>query len=887
MSRSDLRALFRSNDRELKAIDFFADRQDEWATVARSLAGHVRRTREPDFDVEDLESPRRNALVFYGVGGIGKSTFSRGVAEHLIDSGSHRGDWPPPAPEVGQVVPVRFDLSRDAGGDFETLVLTLRLAAAELGVPMPAFDLAFQRYWSHNHPGEPVDEYLRRRTWLSRLPGTRSLPGQMQSALSDIAQAVALPGTTGALVGQSVGLVVRALRDHRRTVRALAECRRLADLLEADPDQEALSYYAHLLAWDLSRVPERKRATLVVLLDTFEDVGDRVHRDLERLVQRVVWLMPNVLFIVTGRNRLQWDDAKLEGQLDWAGPGFWPSLVGGAEEEPRQHTVGYLSAADCENYLCQRLTVDGRPLMDDRTRHLITANSHGLPLYLDLAVMRFLDLYRRRGSAPEPGQFNLDFPALVARTLRDLTPDVRRVLRAVSLLDTFSIELATGAAGLDHDAPALDLVDRPFVDADPEAPWPYRLHDLVREAVRDADSTSEDRWSEADWRRAALRTFRALGRDSQEDRPRLVSALRQGLRLSRDYEMDLDWLADAAFRYVDDFIWEPVELSPVSVAEGESGDAVTTPAAALALTLSAIARRQREHRGRTAEQLEAVLASGLLPEPLRELPQYFLAECHRDLGNFDASRSGMRQVAEAGGRLAPTAARGLVHLGRRTGRFADVQVAVDALGPEGRPDRARGDLWWTQGNIGPACSAYAAGRDEALRLAQPGEAALSQACLAFAAAFQDRPRSAEQISRAEDMLRGVSIRWAELQTRIAALVRDAGAALDVPQRAEETVEVARDAGLTSSVAYIGLAICLHELVRGRGDELDAAREQLRRCVRGEEFAYLAELSYLMADEEPPADLPRAQWLDGQASVRARWVAIVEDRRREVAAIRGE
>ncbi|WP_406515749.1 ATP/GTP-binding protein [Streptomyces sp. NBC_00873] len=885
MARSDLRALFRSNDRELKAVDFFADRRDEWATVAASLVRHTRWVRQPEFDVEDLEAPRRNVLVFYGVGGIGKSTLSRGVAEHLVDGSARGGDWPALDAGVGRVLPVRIDLSNESGADFETLMLALRLAASELGEPMPAFDLAFQRYWERNHPGEPVDEYLRRRTWFSRFPGTRSLSGQMQSALSDIAQAVALPGTAGAVIGQGVGVVVRALREHRQQVRALAECHRLPDLLEADPDLDALSYYSHLLAWDLSRVPDKKRATLVVLLDTFEDVGDRVHRDLERLIQRVVWLMPNALFIITGRNRLQWDDPKLEGQLDWAGPECWPLLVGGASEEPRQHTVGYLSAEDCEIYLCERLTIAGQPLMDDRTRHLITANSHGLPLYLDLAVMRFLDLYRRHDRAPAPGEFNLDFPALVARTFRDLTPDVRRVLRAVSLLDSFSVELATAAAGLDHDAPALDLIERPFVDTDPGAPWRYRLHNLVRDVVREADHTSEDRWSEADWQRAARRTFTALGREATgDDRNRLVAALRQGLRLARDYRLDLGWLADAAFRYVDDFIWEPIELP---VLDESGGDTIGTPAEALAVTLSAIAQRQREHRGRTADRLRAVLASDQLPEALRELPRYFLAECERDLGHFDDSLDGMRQVADAGGRLAPTAARGLVHLARRVGRFERVRIAVDALGPEGRADRARGDLWWTQGNIGPACSAYAAGRDEALHLDQPGEAALSQACLAFAAAFQDRPRAAEQIARAEDMLGGVSIRWADIQTAIATLVRDAGVAADLPQRAEDTVTRAREAGLTSSIAYIRLAVCLHFLVLGRPDLLDEARGRLRACVRGEEFAYLAELSYLMADEEPPVDLPRARWLDGHASVQARWVAIVEDRRREAAAIRGE
>jgi hypothetical protein len=39
----------------------------------------------------------------------------------------------------------------------------------------------------------------------------------------------------------------------------------------------------------------------VILLDTFETVGGGTHRDLEPLLQRVVWLMSNA---VTGRSRL-------------------------------------------------------------------------------------------------------------------------------------------------------------------------------------------------------------------------------------------------------------------------------------------------------------------------------------------------------------------------------------------------------------------------------------------------------------------------------------------------------------------------------------------------------------------------------------------------------
>ncbi|AEM85491.1 IS4 family transposase [Streptomyces violaceusniger Tu 4113] len=44
------------------------------------------------------------------------------------------------------MVPVRIDLARSAGTDFEQIVLTLRLSLAELGRPLPAFDIALRRY---------------------------------------------------------------------------------------------------------------------------------------------------------------------------------------------------------------------------------------------------------------------------------------------------------------------------------------------------------------------------------------------------------------------------------------------------------------------------------------------------------------------------------------------------------------------------------------------------------------------------------------------------------------------------------------------------------------------------------------------------------------------
>lgn len=61
-----------------------------------------------------------------------------------------------------------------------------------------------------------------------------------------------------------------------------------------------------------------------------------------------------------------------------------------------------------------------RPLISPDIRAASTARSYGLPLHLDLAVGRFLEIRRTR--EPLPQDFDHAFPALLARVLSDLTP---------------------------------------------------------------------------------------------------------------------------------------------------------------------------------------------------------------------------------------------------------------------------------------------------------------------------------------------------------------------------------------------------------------------------------------------------------------------------------
>ncbi|MFE2556555.1 ATP/GTP-binding protein [Streptomyces sp. NPDC059352] len=884
MAGRDLRALFSTNDRSLDTAEAFTDRRAQWDLVAATLAEHLRRTVAPGFDVEDLEAPRSNVLVLHGIGGIGKTTLSRKIEAALAGVGERPAQWGAPSWGPGRIVPVRIDLARAAGNDFERIVLTIRLALAELGRPLPAFDLALKRYWEAQHPTESLEDYLRRGNLAGRFG--KQLPQQVQSAMSDVAQMLLLPGTVGSVVGQVTGSLVRALRERRQTVRALAGCRRLADLLEAEPDLDALSFYPHLLAWEIAQLPADKRVTPVILFDTFEETGDRTHRDLERLIQRIVWLMPNALFVITGRARLQWADPALQGQLDHTGPTAWPGLAAHsvpparaaeARRPGRQILIGDFAPEDCDDYLARRLTQDGQPLISAPIRAVIAERSHGLPLHLDLSVLRFLEIRRTR--TPEPADFDTDFPALIARTLSDLTPDERHVLRSVALLDSFDLALATRASGLAHQAPAMRLIERPFVRENVFGLWPFHLHGLIRSTIRSADDQTDDRWSPADWTAAAERALAALGEQwntsTGHDRLLLVGCLRQGLAVARDHELTLGWLADAAWAYVSDSVWEP--LAPPARPSPDTG--MSTAADALVELLSTLARRQHEHRETTARRLETVAATGLLPADLHEMAVYYLAKAHRDLGRSTESRRGMQYVADSTSRLAPGARRGLAHLSRLAGDFPTALDTARTLGWAGRHLRVEGDVWWPHGDMRRAATAYQAARDEAEHHGVAGERATSQAQRAFALAFTDPAIADDELDLADHLIDGLDLRATRLTTQIAALVRDAGTpGPTVDDRAELLRTEAHSSGITAAQAALELALAFHHAIRGETGRItaDIARLQTLSAASDGDYAYFVDIAHHMAGLPLPT-ASTTRWIDGEEPVRAAWRALVQAR----------
>jgi hypothetical protein len=311
MTRVNLRAAFMSGlDSPVTAQQVFADRADETSAFHVAISNLEQELdRAAVSPVVDRTQGRRNILSYYGVGGIGKTTLSHELERRLMADAA--------AEKRTDVAAIRIDVVDDTATDMESLLLRLRAGLGRLGKWWFAFDLALSCYWARAHPGEALQEFLDRSPTLHRVATNVGLGEQITSNVEFF-----VPSDVGGLPGlaQRAGLgIYRAVRDRVREGKLLADCDMLGELIDAEADYETLSFLPYLLAWDLERLPRRRgrRPTVCVFVDTFEALADRVDATAERLFQRCVYLMPNVLFVVTGRNRIDWADSAHRSELDF------------------------------------------------------------------------------------------------------------------------------------------------------------------------------------------------------------------------------------------------------------------------------------------------------------------------------------------------------------------------------------------------------------------------------------------------------------------------------------------------------------------------------------------------------------------------------------------
>ncbi|SDI91070.1 hypothetical protein SAMN05444157_0755 [Frankineae bacterium MT45] len=536
------------------AGDLFTDRNSEARVFDAALATF----RSLLDDEGDAGTARRNALVFYGVGGVGKSTLSARLQSWAAGELEGSDHWGAP-PKTHIDAAVRIDLHRSAGQvDMMSALIALRDNVSRIRRKWPVFDLAFAAYWSAIRPGQSLPTFDGRDELNSAVSDTIS------DLLGDIGSVVSIAGAgTGAGLGiRAVNKLIgeiRRRRDLRLALRAFdgfeSFLLRCAQPGPADDDLMLATEIAGTLSWEIAQI--QPSPLVVVFLDTTERLHMDPRRAAEGYVNSLVHQMPNVLFVMTGRNKMKWHD-ETRTELPYRGIWTWPGLNPSAQEEPRQHRVGDLSPSDARSLILRARAQSDLPISDEVVAQLVTA-SRGLPQYIELARQVAISIKGAgNGRVVKKADVTGSLGTLVQRVLDDIPLDEQRAVRASALFRTCDVALIAAAADVDRGA-AERAVLRPMIERHAGERFPYRMHDAIRDAIRHADYAVENGWSESDWERAATRAAaeaQHIHDDAkrQESHREVLDAIAIAISLACDQDIILgkatntsyeDWLSQA------------------------------------------------------------------------------------------------------------------------------------------------------------------------------------------------------------------------------------------------------------------------------------------------------------------------------------------------------
>jgi hypothetical protein len=833
-----------------------------------------RRRRDPDL-VLDVAAPRRNVVTFYGDGGVGKTSLSLELERQFLAG-----------PDGARRRAVRVDFSEPAARDPEIYALKLRAGLAGLG-EFPAFDTALALYWARQNPGVPLADFVGRQAAL----GTAASRDRFARDLTEFTQSVV--DGAGLVVGgasRAVKFAWRQVRD-TLTVRTLRRACPFFEACATEDDADQLRIHLPLLlAWDLARLQAKADRDVAVFLDTFEHVPNRRRSarlgDLEDAVARSVYFLPNVLFVVTSRRPLDWASPGRAPSLEFAGPDAWPGLAEGPACD--QHRVGMLSQADCEDYLARCLTgPDGHPVIPPPLRTEIAKLSEGMPLYLDVACNRYLEL-TARGRAAQAADFAGGLPQVVMRLMEDLDDPQADLLRAAALLAVFDRDTLHVALPQIRASAVERFLGRSFV-LRREDDF-FSVHELLQTSVRLQDSFTSDPWSAREWAQVGDRLvdhWSAMFDDPASplwrDRRTQALAFWQLVGLSATTGTPIPQLAHIVMQVQLRGVWATIDA-----ARDQPPALLTDQGRGLLALLDGMMERQTGDLERTVALL-APFADGAHPveDGLRRLALYYLGETY-DLRGGDAHGT-FEALADGGDRIADEAGIALAHAKARDGDLAGALALARRFDPD-TPDpelhyrlhELLGHVWWCAGDFDRAAEHFAVTLATARDEDSPLLTALARRHLCMVRCWTAPAAVLAEVDEVEQLNCDLGLPPGIAQCRMAQATALAGRAslAEVDALLEDAVQTFTAAGyLDDAVGPVAVGV-FAAAVDGRAELAAARGEDLLARARGRRVRHwLAAAEVWTAGAGGLAGhLDRMAWPDGPDQAASAWAAPLAARR---------
>ena len=380
-------------------------------------------------------------VVYYGVGGIGKTTLRKELGKRLET-------------EKPDIVWTAIDLDTPTYREQETALFVLRNQLHEkFKINFPSFDIAYTVYWQKTHPQTPMTKDN-----FPLLTGANVVAGIMR-VVGEMPYIGFVPKLTKAFM--TGGNVFREWWKKRGE-------KELANLPTLEPKEISLRM-PMFWASDMKDFLEEKKKEAVLFLDTYEALWENLKADggffmRDEWIRELVSHLPEVVWVICGREKLRWYEQDEE----------WSNYI-------EQYLLGRLSDEDSKYFL--RSCGVEKP----DVQNVIVKASKGVPHFLDLAVDTYYEIQSRYNREPEAKDFAKTQQDVLERFLRYLDKTEIETLKALSSARIWGSEifrLLVNEFQTGYPITAMDNLCRFSFINESEKPGIHTMHELMRESLQ-------------------------------------------------------------------------------------------------------------------------------------------------------------------------------------------------------------------------------------------------------------------------------------------------------------------------------------------------------------------------------------------------------------------
>jgi hypothetical protein len=825
----------------VRPADVFVGRVESASAFELALRRHA-----GELDASGIgDAGGRNRFVVHAIPGSGKTTFLAQLRRWATGAAVPDG-WPTPPYKGQPVTTAWFDVSTTM--DVDQVLLTIRAQAAKRKIATPAFDVGYVERWSQTRPMEVSPSELEP---SPRILGRNALPAIEAGAKSALIDA-GLPAGAGwvskLLVGKAATQAERFYR--ARLAERFPPLAAVIEQIIGAPSDVHAAALVRLLDWDLGNAPPDKRTRWIVFVDSF-DPDRRVADLLDRLVAGGSF----AFWVVGSRKPLR--------------------RLG---EDAVHHELPPLSAGEQERFLDQALGAMPTVLSKPEARRAVIAASKGLPLYLRLAVEE-ARRKARRGLVTTEEYFTVDLELLVERLLGDLPYDERRAVNAAALASAFDPPLISAAVGVDE-AAVERLLRRGFATRIEGGSLSFSLHPVVRDTAFGASIESHGGLNDTDWDRLAERLLSDLGRRYAwlgriEDQLEYLGA---AFDIATARRRTPRWLLDEALRPAE----RPQVVNLLSGRTPEDRRGTWTHALDRFFACWVPDDEQD-----FADRLEAFVANGAAPDDVRRTALRFQAFRLRTRGVHGAAEGIFSRLrAEPDGdddRLRFQHALSLIHVGWFG--YADaLRLLLELTGADpadagSRADRLTGEIRLQHGDVASAAAASERRANYLEATGNTGNAVEARVAEARHRSLLE-PAALGHVEQVIELTRSKHMGRLTRAALCSSAICRAGDSDGVLRVVEEAQRTGQASGEPAVTIHELLAWSFDAAVRGdraRAAELRALPEYPALLS---DTRWSRPIQWWLADvlEEPPPRFEGAQWLESEAVVRDRWLALLSSRR---------